>query len=102
MTLLLEGVLVWTGLGLIGIAVAAASTRQRLDRLALAFVVAGTGAACVAAGLGDLSGSAVGQRLARAALVIALAQGVVLLGLAAAVASRLRATRTEQLNRLRG
>lgn len=102
MTILLDGVLVWTGLGLIGIAVAAASTRQRLDRLGLAFVVAGVGGALCAAGLGDLAGTPVGQRLARAALAIALAQGVLFLGLAAAAALRLRATRTEQLSRLRG
>lgn len=102
MTILAEGVLVWTGLALVGIGIAAAAIRHRLDRIGLAIFVAGLGVALVAAGLGDLAGSPAGARVARVALAVALLQCVVFLALVTAVARRLRATHTGQLHRLRG
>lgn len=97
-----EGILVWAGLALVGVGIAAAATRHRLDRLGLALFVAGLGVVLVAAGLGDLAGSPVGRRVARVALAVALLQSVVFLSLVTAVARRLRATHTGQLHRLRG
>ncbi len=102
MTLLSEGILVWTGLALIGVGVYAAATRQRLDRLGLALFVAGLGVTLLSSGLGDLARTPEGERVARVALAVALCQAVVFLGLATTAARRLRATHTGQLNRLRG
>ena len=102
MSLLADGILVWAGLALLGVGVYAATTRQRLDRLGLALFVAGLGVCLAACGLGDLAGTAQGERIARTALAVALAQAVVFLALSALSARRLRATHTEQLNRLRG
>ena len=103
MDLLLRLAPALTGLLLIGVGLFGALTRRRLDVLPLGLFVAGLGVALLAASLGKLAGApAVGAHVARCALALALAQVVVSLALARSAASRLRATRTEHLERLRG
>ena len=94
---------VLTGTLLFGVGLFAVLTRRRLDRLALGLYVAGIGVVLMAASLGRLGGSIwIGEHVGRAALAIALVTVVVLLALARMVATRVRATRTDDLEQLRG
>jgi FtsH-binding integral membrane protein len=94
---------VLTGLVLLGVGLFGALTRRRLDVLPSGFYVAGLGIAILAAGLGDLGNARLaGVHVARCALGIATAQAIVFLVLARLAATRLRATRADDLERLRG
>lgn len=103
MDLLYPLITVFTGLLLLGVGLFGALTRRRLDVLPAGLFIAGLGVAVFAAGLGDLGHAKIaGVHVARCALALALAQAVVFLALARVAATRLRATRTSDLERLRG
>jgi hypothetical protein len=94
---------VFTGLVLLGVGLFGALTRRRLDVLATGLYVAGLGVAVLAAGLGEIGNARIaGVHVARCALALALAQAVVFLALARVAATRLRASHTSDLERLRG
>ena len=92
-----------SGLTLLWAGLFAALSRRRLDALATGLFVAGVGVAILALGLGLLGESpAAGARVARAALAVSVAQAVAGLSLARAVGARMRAARTDRLERLHG
>ena len=86
------------GVGLFG-----ALTRRRLDILPMGLFVAGLGVALIAVGFGELTGARqVAAHVARCALGLAVVQAIVSLALARSAATRVGATTTDDLERLRG
>lgn len=94
---------VLTGLALLGIGLFGTLTRRRLDCVPTGLYIAGLGIAVFATGLGELGNARIaGVQVAACGLGIAIAQALVFLALARVVAVRHGATRTDDLEQLRG